>query len=57
MTKDKTINGQMFMPLFLGDKTPRKKIQCIEDLEEVIGITDESCGDTEFLMFDMMNQR
>ena len=58
MTKDKTINGQIFMPLYLGDKTPRKKIQCKEDLEEEIGvIEDESCRDTEFLTLDMISQR
>ena len=58
MTKERTINGQPFMPLYLGDETPRKKILCKEDLETEIEATeDEGCGDTEFLMFDMMNQR
>ena len=46
------------MPLYLGDEAPRKKILCKEDLETEIEATeDEGCGDTEFLMFDMMNQR
>ena len=49
MTKDKTVNGQMLIPLYLGDNTPRKKIQCKDDLEE-------ESGDTDFHVFDIMNQ-
>ena len=58
MTKDKIVNGKKFLPLYLGDHSPRKKIMCKEDLEDVIDEDDlEHSGDNEFLMIDMMNQR
>ena len=52
------MNGQKFLPLYLGDHSPRKKIMCKEDLEEEIHEDDlEHSGDDQFLMIDMMNQR
>lgn len=52
------MNGKKFLPLYLGDHSPRKKIMCKEDLEEDIDEEDlEHSGDNQFLMIDMMNQR
>ena len=58
LTENKRVNGKSFIPLYLGDKSQRKKILSKDDLEQNNNEeVEEHAGDNQYLMIDMMNQR